>query len=104
MKSTSKKLQINGKAITVEIKHDIPFKEFQEVIKYAQENKLSDVDILVKLMQKAVSSKDFDFTDDEKLGNLGIVETSELIKGVSEVLPLGKLTENLESVAKIMKT
>jgi hypothetical protein len=89
-------LKINGKDIDIKFKDDIPWGEFQEIIKKSTEtgtmdfNQFSD-----RLLRVAVSSDSFDFMNQTEVKKVGAKDMTAIIGKMLEILPLEIYMNNL---------
>jgi|TARA_R110000803_G_scaffold32257_1_gene71244 hypothetical protein len=89
-------LPVNGKDIELQFADDIPWGEFQTVIKESTNggsldfNQFSD-----RLLRIAVKSESFDFLNQTEVKKVGAKEMTAIIGKMLEILPLGVYMNNL---------
>ena len=89
-------MKVAGKDIEVSFAEDIPWGEFQSVIKEAVGTGKLDFNVFSdKLVRLTVSSKEFDFLNPTNVKKLGALEMSAVVGKMLEILPLEIYLKNL---------
>tara|TARA_R110000765_G_C18710616_1_gene582989 strand:+ start:412 stop:750 length:339 start_codon:yes stop_codon:yes gene_type:complete len=89
-------LPVNGKDIDIQFADDIPWGEFQTIIKESTNsgsldfNQFSD-----RLLRIAVKSDSFDFLNQTEVKKVGAKDMTAIIGKMLEILPLGIYMNNL---------
>ncbi len=90
------KLPINGKEIDVQFADDIPWGEFQTIVKESTNAGALDFNQFAdRLLRIAVKSESFDFLNQTEVKKVGAKEMTAIIGKMLEILPLEIYMNNL---------
>jgi len=96
MQEVEVSLPVNGNNITIKFKDDIPWGDFQSIIKDStKEGNLDFNKFTDRLLRVSVRSESFDFQNQTEMKKVGAKEMTAVIGKMLEILPLEIYMNNL---------
>jgi len=89
-------MTVAGKTIKVNFEEDIPWGEFQKVIKESLSTGSLDFNVFSdKLVRLSITSDEFDFKNPTNVKKLGALEMTAIVGKMLDILPLEIYLKNL---------